>query len=248
LIFIAIISIIVGFFRIVFVAIGAFIPGYSSSVDPLVAFRERLLDFLIGIPFMGASILLLYLLNPATVNINFLDLAGVSKFTPSSSSSSGSKEAKTSEKGSSDKDSASSDSKNTSDRSSRRERVANDPVTGDWPKNNIDIRNGKTVGASFVLKTSDGTEVKKVGGGQVYCQNLVFTYSFDKQSSNSKITVCDDSRLNNYWEKYSSFIEKNGNSYSIKTGPVSANQIRDIKPVGSEYAGVDSNFFIDNVN
>lgn len=82
--FIAIISIIIGFFRIVFVAIGAFIPGVSASQNPLIQFKERLLDFLIGIPFMGASILLLFLLNPAATNIGFLNLSGLDAFIPQS--------------------------------------------------------------------------------------------------------------------------------------------------------------------
>lgn len=80
--FIIIISIITGFFRIVFVAFQAFTPGATDSANPLVEFKSRLLDFLIGIPFMGASVLLLFILNPAATNVNFLDLQGLSRIIP----------------------------------------------------------------------------------------------------------------------------------------------------------------------
>jgi hypothetical protein len=81
LIFVAVIAIIAGFLQIVFISIGAFSPG--SGVNPYAELKDRLLGFLIGIPFMGASITLLFLLNPATTNLNFLDFAGLNQLIPS---------------------------------------------------------------------------------------------------------------------------------------------------------------------
>jgi hypothetical protein len=84
LIFVTVVSIFIGAFQVAIAALNSFTPGSGS--EPYKVLKERLINMLIGLPLMGGAITILWLINPASTNLNFLDLGGIS---PPASNNSG---------------------------------------------------------------------------------------------------------------------------------------------------------------
>ncbi len=75
LIFVTIIAIFYGAFQVAVAALGAYAPGSGS--DPQKVLREKLQNIIVGLPLLGASITILFLINPAATNLSFLDFNSV---------------------------------------------------------------------------------------------------------------------------------------------------------------------------
>jgi hypothetical protein len=70
-----IVSVFIGAFQVAKAALGSYMP--DSGEDPQKVLRERLGKFMVGIPLVGGAVIILNLINPATLNINFLDFADI---------------------------------------------------------------------------------------------------------------------------------------------------------------------------